>query len=554
MHIPACLRQLATLFAGLLPLLSAGAATPPDAADPVAITVDARAGRHPISPLIYGVAFASSNQLADLNFTLNRSGGNSETRYNWALNAHNLANDWFFESYPEADATPGGAADRHIAASKGAGAEPLITIPMIGWSPKLGPQRAILPSYSVAKYGAQTASDRWRHDAGNGVSAATGRDLTNNDPLDANFPTGPDFQQDFVRHLLARWGDAAHGGVRYYVMDNEYSLWSSTHRDVHPIGPTLQEIWAKLLATATMVKANDPNALILAPEEWSWPGYFYSGYDQQWAREHKDYNPAHYPDRQANGGADAVPWLLRQFAQAAATNHVRLLDYCAVHCYPQEGHVNSAAADPATARLRNASTRQFWDPHYVDPSWIKKNIMLIPRLKQWVKDCYPGTKTGITEYNWGAEKTMNGATAQADILGIFGRENLDLATRWTTPSNNTPTYLALKIFRNYDGDKSTFGDISIAASAPNPDLVSAFGAMRTADGALTLLVINKDLANRHAIRVALANFTGTGVARRWQVTGAEGITHLPDANCTGSQLVDETPAQSITLYVLPAGL
>jgi len=540
----------AALLAGLLPLRSAPAAPAPD---PVAIAVDARAGRHPISPLIYGVAFASSNQLADLNFTLNRSGGNSETRYNWALNAHNLAHDWFFESYPEADATPGGAVDRHIAASKAAGAEPLITIPMIGWSPKLGPHRAILPSYSVAKYGAQTATDRWQHDAGNGVSAATGSNLTNNDPLDANFPTGPDFQQGLVRHLLDRWGDAAHSGVRYYVMDNEYSLWSSTHRDVHPVGPTLQEVWAKLRATASMVKASDPGALILAPEEWSWPGYYYSGYDQQWAREHHNYNPAHYPDRQANGGAEAVPWLLRQFAQYAATNHVRLLDYCAVHCYPQEGRVNSAAADPATARLRNASTRQFWDPQYVDPSWIKKNIMLIPRLKQWVKENYPGTKTGITEYNWGAEKTMNGATAQADLLGIFGRENLDLATRWTTPSNNTPTYLALKIFRNYDGNKSTFGDLSIAATVPDPDIVSAFGAVRTADGALTLLVINKDLENRHAIRVALANFTGTGVARRWRVTDAAGITPLPDVASTGSQLEDESPAQSLTLYVLPAG-
>ena len=29
---------------------------------------------------------------------------------------------------------------------------------------------------------------------------------------------------------------------------------------------------------------------------------------------------------------------------------------------------------------------------------------------------------------------MNGALAQADIFGIFGREGLDLATRWKTPS------------------------------------------------------------------------------------------------------------------------
>ena len=58
-------------------------------------------------------------------------------------------------------------------------------------------------------------------------------------------------------------------------------------------------------------------------------------------------------------------------------------------------------------------------------------LMLIPRMKGWVASYYPGTKIGITEYNWGAEGYINGATAQADILGIFGREGLDLATRWT---------------------------------------------------------------------------------------------------------------------------
>ena len=60
---------------------------PPVTNATAAITVDAQLNRHSISPLIYGTAFASSNQLADLNFTLNRSGGNSETRYNWQLNA-----------------------------------------------------------------------------------------------------------------------------------------------------------------------------------------------------------------------------------------------------------------------------------------------------------------------------------------------------------------------------------------------------------------------------------------------------------------------------------
>ena len=57
---------------------------------------------------------------------------------------------------------------------------------------------------------------------------------------------------------------------------------------------------------------------------------------------------------------------------------------------------------------------------------------------------YPGTLTGITEYNWGAENHINGATAQADIYGIFGREGLDMAARWTTPDATTPTYKAMQ--------------------------------------------------------------------------------------------------------------
>ena len=80
---------------------------------PVSITVDAQANRHPISPLIYGVAFASStSDLAGINFTMNRSGGNSETRYNWQLNAHNHAADWYFESIDDGSATPGGHGGR----------------------------------------------------------------------------------------------------------------------------------------------------------------------------------------------------------------------------------------------------------------------------------------------------------------------------------------------------------------------------------------------------------------------------------------------------------
>ena len=90
---------------------------------------------------------------------------------------------------------------------------------------------------------------------------------------------------------------------------------------------------------------------------------------------------------------------------------------------------------------------------------------------------------------------MNGATTQADIWGIFGREGLDLANRWTTPATDSPTYLAMKMYRNYDGNGSAFGDTSVGASVANPDQVSAFASIRASDGALTVMVVNKNLYN-----------------------------------------------------------
>ena len=520
---------------------------------PVSIAVNAQANRNPISPLIYGVAFASSNQLADLNFTMNRSGGNNETRYNWQLNAHNLDADYYFESYPDAGgATPGATADAFVANSEQGGAQPMITIPMIGWSPRLGPARSILYSYSVTNYGPQTSTDPYLPDAGNGISVTNNTPITWNNPDDANFSTNTTFQQGYVQHLINNWGSSTNGGVRYYIMDNEHSLWFSTHQDVHPIGPTMAEIWSKMLVSAGMVKSNDPNALVCGPEEWGWNGYFYSGYDQQWSGQNDDYDPADYPDRAANGGWDYIPWLLNQFHQYSITNHQRLLDYLTVHCYPQEGSVSGAAVDSATELLRNESTRVFWDTNYVDPSWINNIIMLIPRMKNWVATYYPGTKIGVTEYNWGAETSINGATAQADILGIFGSQGLDLATRWTTPDPGTPTYLAMKLYRNYDSNKSTFGDTGILTTVPDPDDLSAFAAVRTSDGAMTLMVINKDLNNATPITANITNFNAIGTVQRWQLTSAAVISQLANITLTNGVLSDLVPAQSITLYVLPA--
>jgi hypothetical protein len=528
--------------------------TPPVTNITVAVSVNAQQNRHAISPLIYGVAFAnSSSDLLDLNCPIHRSGGNAETRYNWLIDAHNRGADWYFESIGDSPTgTPGADADSFISMSKTGGADPAITIPMIGWACKLGSGRAKLDSFSVAKYGAQTATDPYWSDAGNGISTASGNPYIVNDPNDADFQTNSNFQVGWLQHITNTWGVSTNGGVKYYLMDNEHSIWFSTHRDVHPIGPTMQEIFGDIVTNATLVKSNDPNALVLAPEEWGWGGYFNSGYDQQNSGGH---------DRAANGGWDYCPWLLNQLHQYDSTNNgigagQRSLDYFTLHCYPQEGDVSSSTdVSTTTALLRNQTTRVFWDTNYTDPSWINSVIMLIPRMKSWVAAYYPGTKIGVTEYNWGADGYINGATAQADILGIFGSQGLDLATRWTEPASGTPTYNAMKMYRNYDGNKSTFGDTSVSDTvSTNVDYVSSFAAVRSSDGAMTVMVVNKQLTASAALTINLANFVNTGSAQVWQLTANNVISQLSNINFSGSVLSNTVPAQSITLFVLPPGV
>jgi hypothetical protein len=536
---------LSTFYVDDMTLLTNGTSPAPPGTNSVTINVDAQLNRHPISPLIYGIAFASSaSQISDLNVPVHRSGGNAETRYNWLIDAHNRGADWYFESISDGSGTPGAYADSFISTSKSGGADPMITIPMIGLGCKLGTSRASLSSFSVAKYGPQQEVDPYWSDAGNGVSSVGGTNIVNN-PNDANFPTNSSFYVGWLQHLTNTWGSSLNGGVKYYLMDNEHSIWFSTHRDVHPIGPTMQEIRNDILTCASLVKSNDPNALVCAPEEWGWGGYFNSGYDQQ---------NGGGVDRANNGGWDYCPWLLNQIHQHDTNSGQRLLDYFTLHCYPQEGNVGGTAVDTTTALLRNQCTRVFWDTNYVDQSWINQVIMLIPRMKSWVNAYYPGTKIGVTEYNWGAEANINGATAQADIDGIFGRESLDLATRWTTPSTGTPTYNAMKMYRNYDGNKSTFGDTSVSDGvSTNVDLVSSFAAMRSSDGALTVMVINKQLQTSSALTVNLANFVMAGTAQVWQLTSTNTINRLSDVTVSGSMLSTIVPAQSITLFVLPAG-
>jgi hypothetical protein len=527
-----------------------GTPPPPPGTGP-ALSVDASAGRHAISPYIYGINYASEAIAADLRLPVRRWGGNSTTRYNWQINVHNTGNDWYFENVPDENSPTetlpnGSASDQFVDRDQATGTESLLTIPMIGWTPKRRVEGHPFDcGFKISVYGPQDDNDKdWDPDCGNGVH--NGADITGNAPTDTSVAIGAPFVTAWINHLIARYGTAANGGVQFYNLDNEPMLWNSTHRDVHPNPTTYDEMKTRTELYAAAVKAADPSAQTLGPVVWGWCAYFYSAAD--------GCEPG--PDRAAHNNTDFIPWYLQQMQAYQTAHGTRILDYLDVHIYPQiDGVYSESLGDASVQAARLRSTRQLWDTTYVHEGWIGQPVYLIPRMKSWVSANYPGTQTAITEYNWGALDYMNGALAQADLLGIFGREGLDLATLWAPPDNaNAPGIFAFRMYRNYDGTGSGFGETSVQAASADQSQLAIYAAQRTADNALTVMIVNKtgsDLTSS----IALDNFQSAGAAQVWQYAPANlaAIVHKADVAVTADGITATFPANSITLFVIPTG-
>ncbi|MBI4671633.1 MAG: glycoside hydrolase family 44 protein [Chloroflexi bacterium] len=512
------------------------------------LNVNTTAPGVPIDADIYGINFADENFAAEIALPVRRMGGNATTRYNWQNDTSNRASDWFFENIPEDNANPsalpdGSASDRFVEQDRRTGTKTILTMPLIGWTPKA---RAYACGFSVSKYGAQQQTDSWRPDCGNGI-LTNGSKITNNDPTDTSVAIVGQFLQDWIAHLKSRYGSAANGGVKFYNLDNEPMLWMDTHRDVHPTPTSYDEMRDRTYQYTAAIKQADPTAQTLGPALWGWTAYFWSALD--WAPGGDWWN--HPQDRNAHGGQPFIEWYLDQMRAYEQQHGVRILDYMDLHYYPQASGVSlSGAGNAATQALRLRSTRSLWDPTYTDESWIAEPVYLIPRMRAWRDAHYPGTKLAITEYNWGALDHINGALAQADVLGIFGREQLDLATLWSPPQANDPGAFAFRMYRNYDGAGRKFGDMSLPATSSDQAQLAIYAARRTSDIALTIMVINKNATATQAALTLNGVTNATAHVYRYSSANLNAIVAQPDQNISSGALSTTYPASSITLLIL----
>ncbi len=538
-----------TFYLDDIQLLTLGT-TPAPTQTGLSLSVDANAAKRAISPYIYGLNFADAALAADIKLPVNRWGGNSTTRYNFKLDTHSTASDWYFENIPDDNANPaalpnGSGADNFVNANKGRGTDTIMTLPLIGWTPK---SRAYACGFSVAKYGAQQGTDPYRPDCGNGVKP-DGSFVTGNNPTDTSLAITPAFVGEWIQHLKGRFGAAGSGGVRFYNLDNEPMLWNSTHRDVHPAPLSYDELRDRTYQYGAAIKAADPAAQTLGPVEWGWTGYFYSALDAAAGGSWWN-NPV---DRNAHGGMELTAWYLDQMKKYEQANGVRILDYLDLHYYPQAGGVALTGAGGQTVQdLRLRSTRSLWDATYTDESWINDKIRMIPRMRDWVNTYYPGTKLAMTEYNFGGLEHINGALTQADVLGIFGREGLDLATMWDPPTAAQPAAYAFRMYRNYNGQGGMFGETSVQATSADQGKLAVYAALRS-DGALTVMVINKT-ANGQTSSLNLANFSGAAAqVYTYSAANLNQIVRGADLPVTAGSITTTYGAQSITLLVIPTG-
>lgn len=512
----------------------------PVSLDAVSVSCDSTAEGTSISPLIYGVAGADPATLLALGATLNRWGGNPADRYNWVIgHAWNAARDWEFRNVNYTNGT-GNTADNFVANTLSVNDVPLMTVPALGWVakdtnndhrstgvPDQGGQAVNVGSDAIAGY------DPTSNQAATSVPSLPTKPGALSDPPDPK--AGAVYQDEWIHHLIGEFG-ASPAGVRYFTIGNEPDLWSLTDTDVHPVQMSYDSMVANYEAYAKAVKQQDPQAQLLGPDVSGWTAYWYSALD----RGSDNYST--HADRSAHGGQPFLPWWLSQIAKQDRVAGVRTLDYLDVHYYPQADGVDSAAADPATQLLRIRSTRSLDDPNYSDESWIAEPVNLIPRLKAWISANYPGTKLAITEYRWGGEKDASGGIALAVVLGIFGRDGVDMASYWQSPPVDSPAGAAFRLYRNYDGNGSHFGDLSLpCTSTASP--IAVFAARHSDTGEIDVVLANEDPAQSATVRLNLGGDSRT--MDRFQITaGSSQISRLSPVN-SGDAL--SLPAFSLSM-------
>jgi hypothetical protein len=432
----------------------------------VAYTVKTEQDRAPISPYIYGSSVRFD--IVDDALTMMRFGGNHTTPYNWETNYSNAGKDWYHSSgyanFPSGalpagrEDVPGSVVTHHVDRALARNLESLVTLPMAGY---------VAADKNGVVTEAETApSARWKQTI-----------YRKNAPF-CNPPGSPDrtdnyvYSDEFVNFLVSRYGNASTAtGVKFYALCNEPVLWSSTHPRIHPWKVTGAELIDRSTALASAVKDIDPYARIFGPVFYAhWPMHNLQN-TEDWETIKGEYSWF-------------VDFYLDQMKQASNLYGARLMDVFTFHHY---SHTNDTDTSEEHIRGRMQAPRFLWDPSY-------NSNPLLPRIQNSINTYNPGTGIAVTEWAFGGYNHVSGGIATADVLGVWGKYGLFAASYWTLKTESLYPNAAYRLYRNYDGSRSTFGDTKISASLSNRIDSSLYASTFAADPAkVSMIVLNKNM-------------------------------------------------------------
>ncbi len=454
----------------------------------VNFSIDTTQERASISPYIYGTNYSLG---AAENTTARRIGGNRLTGYNWENNFSHAGQDWYHfndnylvQNLPwDQQQIPGICISEFQDECLAAGEYPLVTLQMAGYVSADG-------DYEVLEE--ETApSDRWKEVVYAKPTAFC------SPPNEPNIDDDYVYIDEFVNFLVDRYGDACSpSGIKAYSLDNEPALWSETHPRIHHDKVLCVELIDKSVALSSAVKDVDPNCSIFGPTLYGFAAYN----DLQGAADFSSVG---------TGYEWFIDYYLDEMELQAVSAGRRLLDVLDLHWYPEarddpnlsSGNriLDTLASYPReNAEARMQAPRTLWDPDYSEYSWIQYYfsdfLPLLPKIQNSIDTYYPGTKLAFTEFTYGAPEHFSGGIAMTDALGIFGKYGLFMTNYWGDLDDYVSA--AYKIYRNYDGNNSTFGDTKVLSTTTDKVNSSIYASIfGNNDTQLHIIVINKNYDN-----------------------------------------------------------
>jgi hypothetical protein len=494
-------------------------------------TVDAARNVHPISPYIYGINLPLDGQLARLTFR--RVGGNRWTAYNWVNNASNAGSDFIFQNdnFLGGGNKPGGAVVDAIRNAAQRNAALLLTVPINGY----------VAADKKADGDVRDSGDNYLKTRFHQERAAKGAPFTLHPDPKTRFV----YQDEFVNWVKVNYPDSQSRDSNrpiWFSLDNEPDLWAETHLEVHKDPVAYAELVQKTIDYAAGIKAVAPNTLVFGPVSYGWYGYV----RLQGAPDAKD--------------RDFLDFFLKKMRAAEADHGRRLLDVLDLHWYPEAQssdniRITENNISPSVVAARLQAPRSLWDANYKEHSWITEDwiggaIRLVPLMLNKIKSRYPGTKLAFTEYNYGAGGHISGGIAQADVLGIFGRDGVFAANQWPLIDDERFVAGAFNMYRNFDGGGGAFGDRSVFAATDDVANTSIYASLDSRDPhRLVLVMINKS-AHPIDAAVTLKNAPALRQAVVYQLTAASSSPQSAGTRAAGAKFSYTMPAYSVSTLEL----